>query len=209
MKVVVFGANGKVGSIVTDTLLQAGHEVRAFVHKASSLHDHPNLETVEGDIYEAQQVQDAIQGMDAVISTLGSWGTPKKDILTVGMRHIIPAMQLHGTRRIISLTGAEARAYGDKLSPLHRLNHFAIGLLAGKVLKDGELHIQLLEDTDFDWTVIRSPIMKSSGSPKTFTLSLRRPQAWQRINRAAVATAIVSQLADKQHIQQAPFIVQR
>jgi putative NADH-flavin reductase len=209
MKVVVFGANGKVGSLVTDILLLAGHEVRAFVHQASSLHDHPNLEIVEGDIYEAQQVQDALHGTDAVISALGSWGTPKKDILTVGMRHIIPAMQIHGTRRIISLTGAEARAYGDKLSPLHRLNHIAIRLLAGKVLKDGELHIQLLEDTDFDWTVIRSPIMKSSGSPKAFVLSDKRPQAWQRINRAAVATAIVSQLADTHYIQQAPFITRR
>ena len=209
MKVIVFGANGKVGSLVTDTLLQAGHEVRAFIHNDSSLHEHPNLEIIAGDIYEAQQVQDAIQGVDAVISALGSWGTPKKDILTVGMRHIIPAMQVHGVRRIISLTGAEARAYGDELSLLHRLNHRAIGFLAGKVLEDGEMHIQLLEDTDFDWTVIRSPIMKSSGSPKAFVLSNKRPKAWQRINRAAVANAMVGQLADTQYIQQAPFITHR
>lgn len=207
MKVVVFGANGKVGSIVTDTLLQAGHEVRAFVHNGLSLHEHPNLEIVQGDIYEASQVVDAIEGVDAVISTLGSWGTPKKDILTVGMRHIIPAMQTHGITRIISLTGAEARAYDDKLSMLHRVNHFVLGKIAGEILKDGETHLQLLADSEFDWTVIRSPIMTNIGK-KRYELSTKRPQAWERINRTAVAAAIVGQLADSQYYRQAPYIRQ-
>lgn len=205
MKVVVFGANGKVGSIVTDTLLQAGHEVRAFAHKGATLHEHPNLEIVQGDIYEAPQVAAAIQGMDAVISTLGSWGTPKKDILTVGMRHIIPAMQEHGVNRIISLTGAEARAYDDELSVLHRINHFILGKVAGEILEDGETHLQLLADSESDWTVIRSPIMTNSGKKK-YSLSNHRPHAWARINRTAVATALVSQLVDTQYYRQAPYI---
>ncbi len=206
MHIVVFGANGKVGSLVVAQLLAAGHDVRAFVHGTSSLPSHPQLTFVQGDIYNGVDVDTAVSGMDAVISALGSWGTPRKDILQVGMQHIIPAMHTHAVTRIISLTGAEARATGDKQGIIHNLMHGFLSITASKILKDGESHIAQLEASSLNWTVIRSPIMRDTGDPRAYTLGPKRPLPWQTIARTAVATAMTDELEASAWVKRAPFI---
>lgn len=140
-----------------------------------------------------------------VMSALSSWGTKKKDVLSTAMTSIIPAMQQHGVKRIISLTGAEARAAGDHLGVIHRFAHFGIGIVGGPVLRDGERHIQLLEQSDLDWVVVRSPIMRSNAN-QSYALSDHRPRPWALINRSAVARAMVDQLSDDGHLGKAPYI---
>lgn len=204
-QVTVFGANGKVGSLVVERLLTAGYRVVGFVHVARDAPTHPHLRIVEGDVHILHDVEKALKGSDMVISALGSWGTPQKDILRVAMAHIIPTMNEQGIRRVISLTGAEARAAGDELSLLHRVSHLGAGLVAGKILSDGEDHIAQLEASGLDWTVLRSLIMNESGE-STYKLGLHRPAPWQTIHRHAVADAMVQMLLDRTYSQQAPFI---
>lgn len=206
-QITVFGANGKVGRLVVEELLLRGHTVVAFVHNDTSMVASDNLRVVQGDIYAPDDVTAALAGSTVVVSTLGSWGTPKKDILATGMKHIIAAMKLHNVHTIVSLTGADARAPGDRLTVIHRLTHLFIGLTAGKILTDGETHIQLLADSGTDWTVIRSPIMRSA-LPKTdqYGLSSTRPLPWQTIARRLVALAIVDAVEDRTWRQKAPFV---
>jgi putative NADH-flavin reductase len=207
MKVILFGANGRVGSIVARMLLEEGHSVRACVHGSSeSLIPHKNLEIVQTDVHDSESIEKALESSDAVISTLGSWGTPTKDILEQAMKHIIPLMQENNMQRIITLTGSDARAKGDRLSIVHNVMHtFILVSPARKILKDGERHIALLEDSELDWTILRSPIMNEKGSP-SFTLSPKRPKPWMTIHRHAVAEAIVEQIKDASQIKKAPYL---
>ena len=205
MKVAVFGANGRVGNLVVGILLEQGHMVRAFVHGSTQFTEHKNLEVIQGDIYSASEVSGAVAGSDAVVSTLGSWGTKNKDILSVGMRHIIPAMNAHGVSRIISLTGADADADGDRHSLLHYFSKTLFGLAAGKVLQDGEKHMELLAESGLEWTVIRSPVMRETGS-KTFVLDRRRPSPWATINRHGVAAAMAMLVTSAKFTRAAPYI---
>ena len=108
MHIVIFGANGRVGSRLVRELVKDGHEVRACVHGRHDFETGQNLEVIEVDIYDANGVARAVQGQDVVVSTLGSWGTKRKDVLSSAMRHIIPAMKAHNVSRIITLTGAGA-----------------------------------------------------------------------------------------------------
>ncbi len=206
MRITVFGANGRVGSLVVGQCLDTGHYVTAFVHGSSTFPKHKNLQVVQGNIYHPADVAKAIDGSEVVISALGSWGTPKKDVLTVGMRHVIPAMQARGITRIISLTGADALATGDSISLLTKLSRPALLLLAKKILIDGEQHIKLLEQSRLAWTVIRSPVMTERGDPNKFRLSHTRPFPWHTINRHSVAQAMVTQLDSDGFLQKAPFI---
>lgn len=203
--VTVFGANGKVGSLVVEGLVARGHSVTAFVHRRRDETEHPQVRVVEGDIHDASAVDAALEGSDAVISALGSWHTPTKDILSSGMEAIVPAMERRGIKRIVSLTGAEARAGGDRLGLVHRVAHFAASLAAGKILKDAERHLKKLEASTLEWTVVRSPIMTAAGSSR-YRLISKRPVPWSTINRQAVADALVQQLNDRHYNRQAPFI---
>lgn len=206
-QVTVFGANGKVGRLVVEELLQRHYSVVAFVHNDTDMIESDMLKVIQGDIYSQADVIRALNGSSIIISTLGSWGTPKKDILTVGMKHIIAATRTNPIQTIISLTGADARAAGDSLSILHRLSHLMISAIVDKILYDGEKHIRLLEQSELDYTVIRSPVM-SSATPKSkfYTLSSKRPYPWQTINRQLVAYAMVDAIKDRKWHRKSPFL---
>lgn len=205
MKLLVFGANGRVGSLAVEKALAKGHYVIAFVHGESRFKDHPNLEIFKGDIYDRSSVEAAVVKAEIVVSALGSWGTPKKNVLTVAMQHSIPAMENRGIKRIVSLTGHDARAKGDTLYPLHKLTHTMLKLVAPKILIDGEAHIRLLENSSLSWTVLRSPIMNEQGRQK-YCLGSNRPEAWHTINRHAVARAMVDQISATNFIRSAPYL---
>jgi putative NADH-flavin reductase len=204
MKIVVFGANGRVGSLVVAELLSRGHKVKAFVHSGSKFKDNPNLEIIKGDVYNAKDVDTAIHGSNAVISALGSWGTPKKNILTEGMKNIIPAMQQNKVKRIVSLTGSDASAPNDAENLLHRVSHLALLVVASKILKDGENHIKLLVESKLDWTVLRSPIMNDKGSK--FIVANTRPKPWATINRKSVVLAMMDLIESNQNLNKALYI---
>lgn len=204
--ITVFGANGRVGRLVVKEALRRGYEVTAFVHRESDLLPSGRVQMVQGDVYDYAAVESAISGSSAVISALGSWGTPGKDVLSRGMGNIILAMEELGVRRLVSLTGAEARASGDSLGLMHRATHFMLGTIAKKILVDSERHLQLLEDSALDWTVVRSPVMTGRNIHGRYELGGTRPAPWTTVSRSAVALSLVDQVDDAGWYGKAPFI---
>jgi putative NADH-flavin reductase len=206
MQITVFGASGKVGIRVVELALKRGFMVVAFAHSHDPFQGHPRLRVLRGDIYNATEVEKAISGSDAVISCLGSWGTPKKNVLSSAMRAIIPAMQNQNINRLITLTGSGAVEPGKPLKPQQEL---LLNVLrpfpAGKVFRDGMDHMKLLAESSLSWTTLRSPVMTSFGSQK-FHLNLKVGSLVATINRQAVATALLDQLDEETFFRQAPVI---
>jgi len=73
MKIVVFGATGRVGRAVVEQGLARGHEITAFVRSPARLDraESPGLTVVLGDAADPASVAAEIPGHDAVISALG------------------------------------------------------------------------------------------------------------------------------------------
>jgi putative NADH-flavin reductase len=204
MKVVVFGASGKVGKLVVNELLQRNYEVTAFVHSHNPLPKNPNLKIVRGSVYDSRAVLNTIKNQDVVISTLGSWGTKQQDVVSSGIENIIKSMEQMQIKRVVSLTGI-AHWQGDKPSIFDRLNRALLLIVAPKILKDGEKHIQLLAKSDLDWTVIRSPVM-TSGDNFRYELNTKLAGLFASIPRRAVASAIIEQIKNNRFIANAPVI---
>ena len=73
MKVLVLGASGKTGAEVVRQGMAAGHEMTAFVRDPSRLKaSSPHLVVKVGDARNVADVARALEGQEAVISTLGS-----------------------------------------------------------------------------------------------------------------------------------------
>lgn len=78
--VLVFGANGNVGSHFVNQALEVGYKIKAFVRSPEkyTLSDNPNVEVIKGDATNFDDVEKAMKGADVVVSCLGN--PPKKKI---------------------------------------------------------------------------------------------------------------------------------
>lgn len=206
MKIVLFGASGKVGRIVLQELLSRGHEVVAFTRSALR-YDGPvgRLDYVLGDVFDAAAVAEAIQNTDCVVSTLGSWGTATQDVLSRGTEHIIAGMQQHGVNRIVTLTGSDAWLKGEDNGLMRRMLHQFFSLIAPKIIQDGERHMAILQASRTDWTVVRSPVMSRWGGPN-YRLLAKPPGMISVVPRRAVAQAMADLAEQQAWVRQAPFI---
>ncbi len=205
MNIAVFGASGNIGKRVTRLLLEQGHTVTALTHHTTSLPTHPDLKVVQGDIHNPADVETVLTGADVVVSTLGSWGTKEKDILTAAMRNIVPVMEVRGIKRIVSLTGAGVILPADQVAWYDRLNVALLGAIAPKILHDGENHAKILTGSQLDWTILRSPVMTDHAA-SSYILRLRPPLPWATVSREHVAQAIVGLIDSKEYYRAAPFI---
>ena len=196
MTITVLGASGKIGQLLVKELLSKNYKLKVFVHLSNPFAESKNLEIIKGDINIAADIDRAIMGSDIVISTLGSWGTKSKDILTSAMENIVPSMMNQKVQRIISLTGADAQMDKDKKTIISSISHIIFSILAGK----------MLEGSDLDWTVIRSPRMTSSSAKNGYKLNKIYTMPWESIPRQCVVNAIISQIEDRSFISESPFI---
>lgn len=206
MKVIIFGASGNIGSRLTREMLARGHTVTAFIYGPSPFKKRERLHVIQGDVHSAEDVDKAVRGQDVVLSALGSWGTPSKDILSSAMTHVIPAMRKYKIKRIVSLTGADARDLGDKPNLLQKFTHTLFGTIAAPIMRDGEEHIRLLRKSGLDWTVVRSPVMSNRGRSGSFRLSVRLPMPWSAIHRNDVVMAMIGLAESRDYVKQSPVI---
>src|SRR4051794_28989840 len=98
MKLVIFGANGQTGKLVTKQALAEGHAVTAVTrHPEAFPLCHERLHVLGGDVYDPKSVEQAVEGQDAVLSTLGVPFTGKPiTVYSQGMAHIVQAMKKYG-----------------------------------------------------------------------------------------------------------------
>ncbi len=107
MKVLIFGATGLTGQLLTRRCISEGHEVTAFARDPAHL-TIQGLRVMQGDVLEAAAVDRAVAGQQAVLSALGTASRGLPPVLPIGIRHILDAMERHGVRRIVVLSAAGA-----------------------------------------------------------------------------------------------------
>ncbi|WP_368607780.1 NAD-dependent epimerase/dehydratase family protein [Pseudomonas fulva] len=122
--ILITGGAGFIGSHLSDALLARGYAVRIVddlsTGKRDNLQlDHPLLELVEGDIADAELVQRAAAGCQAVVhlaavaSVQASVDDPVRTHQSnfIGTLNVCEAMRVHGVRRV--LFASSAAVYGN------------------------------------------------------------------------------------------------
>jgi len=210
MRIAVFGATGKVGRLVTEQLLTAGHEVTVLVRTPDKLTiDHPGLAVRIGQLSDAATVRDVVVGSDAVISALGpslrrgARGTPVTD----GTRSIVAAMQETGVRRFIGLATPsvpdprDGPTFKAKLLPLIAAVSFPNALTELRGMTAA------VTGSELDWTLAR--ITNPTDRPAKATVRagfLGRDAIGWAMTRADIAAFLVGQLTDTTYVRAAPAI---
>jgi putative NADH-flavin reductase len=105
VKLVVFGATGRVGRAVVEQGLARGHAITAFVRSPEKLDrsEAPGLTVVTGNAADGASASAAIPGHDAVISALGVAGLEETTELSEMTANVIAGAKEHGVRRVVGV----------------------------------------------------------------------------------------------------------
>lgn len=94
--VLVVGATGSIGQHVVEIAHKQGHTVRALVRdRAKARHFPTEVQVVEGDVTRPETLAAAVDGIDAVVFTVGSDGMGKIGAETIdygGVRNVLIAL---------------------------------------------------------------------------------------------------------------------
>jgi nucleoside-diphosphate-sugar epimerase len=160
MRIVIFGANGPTGRVLTQQALTAGHEIVAVTRRPGEfpLSD-DQLRVIGADVYDREAVDGAVVGVDAVLSTLGVPFT--REPITVysdGIRNITAAMSRHGVKRIVAVSSSATypHHHDDGGFLMNRILQPIIVATVGKTTyADMRLMEQHLRGSDLEWTIVR------------------------------------------------------
>jgi len=106
MKALVTGGGGFLGLYIVEQLLDDGVDVRVICRKRYGRLDQLGVEWVQGDIQNAEIVESACDGVDAVFHVAavpGIWGPWKMfhGINTAGTENVIAGCRKHGVRKLV------------------------------------------------------------------------------------------------------------
>lgn len=203
----IFGTTGKTGSRALTRALEAGHTVRALVRDPAKLPIiHDGLTLIQGDVLDPLAVAETVQGADAVLALFGQVKGSPNDLQARGTRNIVSAMQQHGVRRLITLSGGGLRAAEDRPKVADRVIRSMLKLMAGHVLRDAEEHLKVLTESGLDWTVVRGPMLTEAPGKGAYRVGWVGVDASTRISRDDLADFILVQVEDRRFVHQMPFV---
>lgn len=207
MKLAIFGATGRTGRPLIQQALESGYDVVVLVRSPAKLSlQHPQLTVVQGDSMKPVDVEKVVQGSNAVISVLGQSKASPRDLQTVSIQNIVVAMQKFGVRRLVSLTGAGVAAPQDQPKLVNHLIKLALKTLSGHVLRDGELHAEVIKQSGLDWVIVRGPMLTEGPHTGKYRVGWVGVNTSARISRADVADFLLKQVIDTSYLQQLPMI---
>jgi uncharacterized protein YbjT (DUF2867 family) len=193
MNLVVLGASGRTGRLVVEQALAAGHTVTALVRSPQKLAlSDAKLRVVSGGATDTSAVSRALEGADAVISTLGGTGS----VIADSTQTIVEAARQTGVSRVVVLSSFFVER--DRLDLVSRL---LTGLAMGALIKDKSAGEEILRRSDLEWTIVYASMLSdgpASGSVAVLPEGAKRGLS-QKISRADVAAWMVDAATGVQH----------
>lgn len=214
MNLTIFGASGRIGSLLTKKALEKGDTVYAYVRNPDKLLIRDvNLHIITGQLTDEEAMTTAITNADVVISTLGPDMKGKSTDATTpvadGHVLIVNIMKKLRKKRLITLATPTLPADDDKKSLflflLRKLVPVILGHAVRDVLKIGEV----VKQSDLDWTIIRiiNPNLKSDGNGYCLAVGSEKYKVF--VSRQNVANAFYEIAIEGSFIRQMPIVFNR
>ena len=210
MKIVVFGANGSTGQILTKQALAKGYVVTAVTrHPETFPLRHEHLQVMRGDVFDLASVEQAVAGQDAVLSTLGvPFSRQPITVYSQGMAHIVQAMNRYGVRRLVcvssSATDPQTRYHdtGGGFLFENILKPIVINSIGRTTYADMRRMETLVMNSHLDWVVVRPSGLFETKAITDYHVA----EAFIRgmyTSRADLADCMLQQLTTDQYLHKA------
>lgn len=159
MRLFIIGATGRTGRELVEQALERGHQVTALVRSLGGITSKSGLLTVlKGNPTDENQMFDALNGHDAVVSVLG----PREPLKPGSLLHdsalaTTRAMIRAGVNRLVILSAAaHFPGFPNRIAQFILRNH----------MHDSRAMEQIVQSSGLDWTIARPPrLTQGDGTP--------------------------------------------
>src|SRR5438034_8438185 len=192
MKLFVMGATGRTGQEVVQQAIARGHYVTAFVRSPESIPlRNERLTVLKGNGMDENELSEAMQNHDAVISTLGPRevfrpGTLLHDSALATTR----AMNRSGVKRLVVLSAAaHFPGIPNRIASFIMRNH----------MRDSLAMEAIVQANGLDWTIVRPPRLTQEGYMTYQSREDAVPRMGFSLSRKAVAAFMLDAIEQRKH----------
>jgi putative NADH-flavin reductase len=209
MNVYQFGATGRTGQEILKRLLEQGHTVKALVRSPERLKTPPgaNLKVIHGDVLIPETFASEMEGIDVVVSTLGTGMKNKATtVYSRGGQNILEAMRRAGVKKLVLVTSALV----DRSDP--GTDVFFLKYIIRPIFKKIYADMALLEGyldsvRDVDWVCVRPTGLNNKKFTGEYRVSLNHViPGHLSISRADLADFLVKQLTAADYVHRKPVV---
>ena len=197
MKLLVLGATGGTGLEIVERVIGRGHSMTALVRSPERLKEFRDRITIKkGELLNTDDLEQAIQGQDAVLSAFGPRIPIAKADANLLHRFAVAltsAMHRAQVRRVV----VESVAFlfkGSIFPPVYLLGR----LFFPGVVADTSAMESVFSESELDWTMVRPPEL--TDKPYTGKYRVREghlPRFGFKISRADVANFMLKAVEDQ------------
>ncbi len=179
--------------------------VNAFVREPAS-ETVAGVSYTVGELTDAAAVARAVDGSDAVIWTVGASRNHPDEValFETGALNLVAAMDRHGVRRLIALSGAGITLEGEHKPLGGRLMSALVGRVVKHVVEAKRREYEVFRRSDLEWTLVRPPRVVDGGPTGSYVAGERL--RGRRITQGDLADFMVRQLTDRTYVGAAPFV---
>jgi putative NADH-flavin reductase len=201
MRLLVFGASGRVGERLVAEAVEQGHDVTTFGRLCPSAAKGERLRALTGVMRDRGLLESALAGQDAVIWTPGGVFLETAAELSDDVRTMTAAMELLGPRRLVflsSLGEAETRRRGSLFSAV-----FLLRLFGGYMLRESETQERYVRASTLEWTIVRAGTLFDGPWTGTYRLGfgVADVPADAKISYADAAVFMLRQVTDAAYVR--------
>ena len=208
-QITILGATGFVGSKLVQEALNNRFKVKVLIRDKSKLKQGDNLKIVEGNYFDKDKIQNALKGSEAILSTIGPpmngrLSSDDEDNYINSLAYIIKEMQANKQTRFISISGAGVKRAHENLPLARKLLRVTLKAESISTINIKDRELQLLEQSNLDWTNIRPPMIKEEVEGKFVADENKYLGATVNVNQ--LCDFMLAEITNNEWIKKAPVI---
>ena len=196
MNLLIIGATGRTGRLVTAQAIDRGHSVTAVV-RTPSLEARERLNVIVGDPRRLEDLTAALPGDDAVISCIGHTGPNTPWLVSEVASVMLAAMDRLQVKRYVALSGG-------LLFPSFNPAVLVLRVTLAKRLADARAMEKVVRASNVDGTIIRPPHLKNGMAAKGYKVKLGGPPSngWSGLQFTDLAACLLDTVEGRKYIRQ-------
>jgi putative NADH-flavin reductase len=203
MHLAVFGSTGPTGRVLVSQAVDQGHDVTAVARDPAALDlSGPRLQVVRADVLDRTSLDGVLDGVDAVLSAIGTHGRQPTTVYSVGAANIRDAMHHAGVHRFVCISALPVTPRTELASAERWIVTPLLSMFFGEMYADMTRMEQMLRDSDLDFTIMRPPQLTNRRATGTYRTAINRHLTRaRRISRADLAAEMLNVIQQEETVR--------